>query len=349
MRPPLDLANKKFGRLTVIDVAYKKNKAFYWNCICDCGNKSVVMASALKSNKIISCGCYNKERIAEACRKYRGGEKIDKVTIVSYDKNKKKYKCRCECGNIVYKDVETLKRDGAKHGCGCFGRANLNDLIGKKIGRLTVLSSVFSINKKWFYRCKCDCGKEKLISRNSLKQGDTLSCGCYKKECRKGINKIHGMTGTRVHRIWVSMKSRCYNPNNKKYPRYGARGITVCEEWKNTFLSFYDWAMNNGYSDNLSIDRIDVNGNYEPSNCRWVTNKVQANNKTTNKFVVYKGETKTVAEWADILNFDYYLVVRRIRLGWDVEKAFTTPSRSKPKKLCQNQQNYPHTEVLNDY
>ena len=331
MRKPLDLSNKKFGRLTAIDIAYKKNGVCYWNCICDCGNKTVVSSTNLKQGRIVSCGCYLRERYIETHRKYFGGEKVDRLTILEYDKEKVKYKCQCECGKIVYKNISTLQTIGAKYGCGCFLKNDPNDYVGKKFGMLTVISPAYH-NKKWFYNCKCDCGNEKIVDRNSLKYKHTISCGCYAKTHFGKDNVIHGMTRTRIFRIWCGMKSRCYNENSKKYPNYGARGIIICDDWKNDFMAFYKWATNNGYSDNLSIDRIDVNGNYEPSNCRWSTNKEQANNRTTNKFITYNGETKTILEWADITGVNYYALIRRLKSGWSIEKAFNTPSRKELKR-----------------
>jgi hypothetical protein len=122
------------------------------------------------------------------------------------------------------------------------------------------------------------------------------------------------------------MKTRCSNPNASRYSNYGGRGISVCDEWQE-FINFKDWALSTGYKDNLTIDRIDVNGNYEPANCRWATRKEQANNKTTSHLITYKNETKTMSQWADVLGFELDTLKRRIYLGWSVEKAFTTSLR----------------------
>lgn len=147
------------------------------------------------------------------------------------------------------------------------------------------------------------------------------------------------MKAPRLNNIYNDMKKRCYKPYCKAYKHYGARGITVCEEWLNKervviayrnnatkgYLAFKKWALENGYSDNLTLDRIDVNGNYEPSNCRWATNKVQANNTTRNHWLTYKGETKTMQQWCDIFYLNKSTVRNRIKKGWSVEKALTTP------------------------
>ena len=131
----------------------------------------------------------------------------------------------------------------------------------------------------------------------------------------------HGLRKTRLYGIHNGLLQRCYNPSRPKYKNYGGRGITVCEEWRNNFKAFYDWAMANGYADGLTIDRINNDGNYEPSNCRWVKIKEQAYNKTTSNFITYKGETKTIAEWAQEYGIKYGTLFYRIKNGWDIEEA----------------------------
>lgn len=139
----------------------------------------------------------------------------------------------------------------------------------------------------------------------------------------------HGKRHTRIYKTWTDMKSRCLNPNRPKYKRYGGRGITICEEWLNSFEAFYDWAMANGYREDLTIDRIDNDGNYEPSNCRWITLAEQAANKSTNHFITHEGMTFTIAEWARRINVRREVLKDRIcRYGWSPERALTTPVRS---------------------
>jgi len=140
------------------------------------------------------------------------------------------------------------------------------------------------------------------------------------------MNYKHGGKGTRLYRIWLNMKNRCHNPKTPPFKNYGARGITVCDEWKDDFQAFHDWAMANGYADHLTIDRIDNDGNYCPENCRWTTPLVQGNNSRHNHMITYEGETHPLREWAKILGFTYPTLSNRINTyGWDVKRAFTTP------------------------
>lgn len=203
------------------------------------------------------------------------------------------------------------------------------DLTGQKFGRLIVIE--YKQNGKWL--CKCDCGNEKVVRGDSLKQGLTLSCGCLHKNivkltCKKNFLK-HGMSKTRINNIWFNILSRCYNEKSNNYKNYGARGIKICKEWKENFVAFYNWAIKNGYQDNLTIDRIDNNGNYEPSNCRWVSQKIQQNNKRNNHLITYKDKTYTLSKWAEIKNIKISTLAMRLNhQSWSIEKALTTPVKT---------------------
>lgn len=200
------------------------------------------------------------------------------------------------------------------------------EITGKKFERLTVIKRVENSKSgqtRWL--CRCDCGNETIVWGGHLRSGHTKSCGCLNKEtCAKIPHKAkHGLHGIRLYKIWNGMKNRT-SPNQKaSFKHYSGRGITICEEWKE-FLPFYNWAINNGYKDNLTIDRIDVNGNYEPNNCRWITLKEQQNNKRNNVFVEHNGERHTLAEWEEKLNMNKGLLKNRLRRGWNVEKAFNS-------------------------
>lgn len=201
---------------------------------------------------------------------------------------------------------------------------DVNDIVGQRVGRLTVLNFDHKEKHKnngghtYFYKCKCDCGNIVIISRGHLTSNHTKSCGCYKLQ--KNIERltIHGLRNTKLYNVWCGIKNRCSNPSQISYPYYGTKGITICDEWKNDFKAFYDWSIQNGYKDNLSIDRIDVNGNYEPSNCRWATNLQQARNKSNNVYLTYKNETHCLSEWAEKLNITVDKLRNLLKKGFSI-------------------------------
>lgn len=189
----------------------------------------------------------------------------------------------------------------------------LIDLSGQRFGRLTVIANVGS-NKhgQRLWLCKCDCGNEITTLSSCLARGATTSCGCRRLETnRKRLTK-HGGKGTRIYNIWQGMKERCCNTKNPAYKHYGGRGITVCQEWLNDFSAFRDWSTVNGYDDLLTIDRIDKNGNYDPSNCRWVTMKIQNNNRRNNKQISFNGKQHTISEVAEMTGIKSNTLYKRI-------------------------------------
>lgn len=213
----------------------------------------------------------------------------------------------------------------------------IKNIQGQKFGRLTVVSLYGKDkNGKALWKCKCDCGKEHITSASSLQNGNTKSCGCLKNEVISKLNRKDGRTKERLYKIWLGMFSRCYNKNLDKYKIYGMRGIKVCDEWRD-YKNFRSWALSNGYIENstqkeCSIDRIDVNGNYCPENCRWATAKEQSNNTRFNVFWEFNGKKKTVAQWADELNVNAESLYRRKYRGWTIEKILTTPIRKQGKR-----------------
>ena len=201
------------------------------------------------------------------------------------------------------------------------------DLTGQKFGRLVVVSQEPSQKGRTMWKCQCDCGNTVVKMGKLLRNGATRSCGCYTAENRSNFNKKHSQYKTRLYHIWQHMKARCNSERNPKYKDYGGRGIKVCNEW-NEFLPFYEWAMANGYSDALSIDRIDNDGDYCPENCRWATNKEQQNNTRKNRLVSYDGKIYTVAELAEKYGIERATMWARVVRGVTGEALTKKPKKT---------------------
>lgn len=202
---------------------------------------------------------------------------------------------------------------------------------GQRIGKLTVIGfhhNRIYINPKTgrkrifpYYSCKCDCGNKSIVARDFLiRKKPISSCGCISKDFLHNLNYSHGKSKTRLFRIWAHIKDRCNNKKNQSYKNYGARGITICDEWKNDFMSFYKWSLSNGYKKELTIERIDVNGGYNPDNCTWIKKEEQNKNTRRSVFLTYKGKTLCVAEWARKINKSKETLYSRIKKGWSIEK-----------------------------
>ena len=202
------------------------------------------------------------------------------------------------------------------------------DLTEQSFERLTVIKRVPSKKLgETLWLCSCSCGNTTITSTGRLRAGKCRSCGCLHIESarKQGLaSSKHNHTNTRLYRIWSNMKTRCYNKNNKKYSRWGGRGIYVCNEWKNNFEVFYNWAIKSGYAEDKTIDRIDNDGPYSPDNCRWTTFKVQANNTRKNVLITFNGETHTEAEWCNKLGIGRATLCYRLK-RYSVEEALTAP------------------------
>lgn len=258
------------------------------------------------------------------------GQRFGKLTVVEYVGNAKDHhslwRCKCDCGGECVVQGNNLK-SGSTKTCGCYNWTKSDDkVLGHKFGRLTPIRKLKS--NKWNeieWECLCDCGNKTNVSTHSLLSGGIRSCGCLPRDlivsrstkhgdCKRGeVNRLYG--------IYHGMLRRCEKETRSDYYRYGGRGITVCSDWRDSYESFREWALANGYEDGLTIDRIDTNAGYSPSNCRWSTCVEQANNKRTNHVVEINGERMTIAEAARKYHVKYSTVASRIYRGATAEEA----------------------------
>lgn len=184
----------------------------------------------------------------------------------------------------------------------------LIDLSGQRFGKLTAEEYL----GKGLWRCRCDCGGTSTCLTSNLRKGNSTSCGCYRIK--------HGLSHTPTHHVWREMRNRCTNPKNRAYANYGGRGITVCSEWSDFARFVEDMGLR---PEGHQLDRIDNNSGYSPTNCRWVLQQENLNNKRTNRILEFRGERLTIAQWAHALGFSYRTLNNRINRGWPVERALT--------------------------
>jgi hypothetical protein len=261
------------------------------------------------------------------------GQVFGRLVVVMRDptKNRVYWICRCSCGNEICVRASHLS-DGTTKSCGCLLLDKANDLSGQRFGRLTAESRAENMGEgrsaKARWNCRCECGNVTVVFAHALKSGNTTSCGCLKQETCVTNGKLkrrHGMTKSRTWVSWDSMLQRCENRKHKSYKNYGGRGITICDRW-HTFENFH--ADMGDAPEGLSIERNDVNGNYEPSNCRWATMLEQGANKRNNTLITANGETKPLSAWCRQYGISKVTLMDRIKRGWSPERAITTPPRA---------------------
>lgn len=192
------------------------------------------------------------------------------------------------------------------------------DLKNQKINMLTVVKRLPSEKRRTYWLCKCECGNYKKILSQHLIQKKIYSCGCTRKPVNRKTK--YGNYNKRIYSIWNCMKSRCYREKDIEYQNYGGRGIKICDEWKNNFILFHNWALDNGYDENLTIDRIDVNGNYEPNNCRWITKRENNLNRRGIILVDFGGKKICLKDYCKITNICYDTALRKHKKGINIYK-----------------------------
>lgn len=255
------------------------------------------------------------------------GKRFERLVVLGRAETKHKrihWHCLCDCGNVC--DVLGINlKSGKQKSCGCYrkdcGKEHFNNIAGKKFSRLTVIKRSWSNErKKWLWSCRCECGTIISVTTSDLVTGNTKSCGCLRRDTIARYSTSHGQSQTHLYGIWKKMRDRCKNKNIKSYKNYGLRGIRVCDEWQK-FEPFYTWAITHGYTQGLTIDRIDNNGNYSPDNCRWATMKEQSQNRRTS--VLFNG--RCLKSWAEENGIPYKTLHYRIKHGWSFERAISEP------------------------
>ena len=348
MKRASDLSGQRFGKWTVLErddsLPVKRGRSPKWICVCDCGVKKSVLGGSLASGESQSCGCILAEFNANQAQKRRvdlSGQKFGRYTVLRHDAATVKdggrmpnYICQCDCGSEPRSVGRQALVKGDAKSCGCLHKeivsAAAHDLTGQIFGRLVVVSrSEREITRRGqpaYWLCKCECGAEKVVSAASMRSGLTKSCGCLQKE----VVSTHGISSERIYRTWCGMIARCHHPNDSAFKDYGERGIKVCSEWQDV-AAFRGWALKNGYTDTLTIERVDVNGDYCPENCCFISKADQARNRRdTLRFSAW-GETKSVYDWFEddrckapslrALKMRFY----RNAQNFDAEVALSTP------------------------
>lgn len=336
MAKRLDLVGKRFGNLLVVSRAENNAKGnTQWKCLCDCGNIKIALGYDLTHGRTTTCGC--KRNISGKPSQKRIsliGNKYGKLTVVSLNEQESTrgvlaWDCVCDCGNSFIARGSNLKSGKATH-CGCVKQEHGNgfvDITGKHFERLTVIGLNGRSKNGLRWDCVCECGNRVIVNGKDLRSGHTKSCGCLSDENRRrerDRSLIYDRSSRLYNEYW-SMRSRC-SPSYHSKKDYYDRGIRVCDDWQ-TFEPFQDWALANGYRDDLTIDRIDVNAGYSPDNCRWVTNKAQQNNKRDNVYITIGEQTKTMKQWSEYYGVSYGMVKARRKRGWPQERWFEPPHK----------------------
>lgn len=234
----------------------------------------------------------------------------------------RQFLCACDCGTERRVHISNLRR-GVSQSCGCRWVATVN--AGDRFGRWSVIQEVEMVGRYVRrFRCKCDCGTETIVRMSKLRYGESQSCGCLARE----MCTTHGLSSDRIYYVWFDMMRRCYNSSCRAYSDYGGRGISVCKQWHDV-CTFYKWAMCSGYKDDLTIEHVDNDGDYSPSNCIWIPQSQQQKNTRRSRRITFDGRTQILADWIRETPIKKQTVMSRLRLGWPIEKALTEPIKGR--------------------
>lgn len=318
-----DLTGKRFGKLVVIKrVGSDKHGRIKWLCRCDCGNEHVTLGTILKRGQAQSCGCSRHPSLL--------GKRFGNLVVIG--KTEKQYHrnhvwlCQCDCGKTIEVPTKNLTSGNTKS-CGCLRRS---DFTGRRFGKLTVEAFAgYNERGERLWDCICCCGNRSKVKSFDLMSGHVTSCGCS-----KGCT-THGMSKTRLYKQWSGMRSRCENPHNGAYKNYGARGISVCDEWQD-FETFRKWAVENGYDEKspkgtFTIDRIDPEKGYSPENCRWLTISEQQWNKRGTATIRYQEKELTVREASKLSGVPEETIRSRMKRNWSPKRIIEQPVRERSK------------------
>ena len=335
------LIGERFGKLIVLSYNGKNNSNQHtWNCKCDCGNPTIVSTANLTNGSTQSCGCL---RFKQSPKENLIGNTFNRLTVIRLNNEKSPdgrflWECKCDCGSneVVIATAKDLKCN-RKRSCSCLRNKKQKltvDLTGKEFGLLTVIKlrrDLQKEDKQFVWECKCICGEISYVLTRNLQSGQTKSCGCL-KENPESPYKIDEVFKNLLS-VWTGVKKRCANPNYEGFKYYGGRGISVCKEWS-SFIPFYEWAVENGYEKGLQIDRKYFDGNYEPSNCRWVTPKENSQNRRSTRLITIKKDTKSLSEWAEQIGITKKALSDRIERDWkDADLLLPGRERSNIRKF----------------
>lgn len=349
MAKACDLVGRRFGKLVVIKRSENNHRGnTMWECRCDCGKTKIALGYDLTHGRTTSCGCNPCGKVSPS-RQDLTGKTFNKLTVINLNKERSKkgvlyWNCRCECGNTTVVSGYNLK-SGHTGSCGCdLGKhfkthkyiRQPKNKIGQTFNGIEVIDKAGFDNKgKILWKCRCHCGREFIAKNRHISR--ILSCGCAKnshfmrnsKLCYIGNYSFDKEIYRELRKEWSSMKRRC-EPNYHSAKNYYDRGILVCDAWTN-FDIFAIWALNHRYEIGLTLDRINNEKGYDPDNCRWVTMKVQQNNRRNNVNITYMGKTQTLKQWSEELNLNYGTIKARWQKGWKPPMLFDEIHRNQHK------------------